>query len=262
MATNDRAVPGYSDAAVDGDLEAASAFDTRRWLRDTGALLALPALWIDREPGEIAAGLLRVLSGMLALDGAFARFDDPAGGAPVDEWHPVGAEPPAWLRMPDDADDARGSGAAHPGIASVSLALPWATGRVTVYARRDGFPTAVERHLLRFAVSQAAIAIHTARRVAAERAAREEAERMMLRRNGLVGVRATAGARPAHPPPLTRREGEVLGLLAEGLSNKEIAGAMWLSDRTVERHITSVYRKIGVARRSEATAFALRHGVV
>jgi DNA-binding NarL/FixJ family response regulator len=58
---------------------------------------------------------------------------------------------------------------------------------------------------------------------------------------------------------LTRRETEVLGLLAQGLSNKEIAAVMWLSDRTVERHITSLYRKIGVARRSEATAFALRH---
>ncbi|WP_235934170.1 response regulator transcription factor, partial [Agromyces humi] len=62
-------------------------------------------------------------------------------------------------------------------------------------------------------------------------------------------------------PTLTRREMEVLGLLAQGLSNKEIAGVMWLSDRTVERHITSLYRKIGVARRSEATAFALRHGM-
>jgi DNA-binding NarL/FixJ family response regulator len=62
-------------------------------------------------------------------------------------------------------------------------------------------------------------------------------------------------------PRLSRREAEVLGLLAQGLSNKEIAGVMWLSDRTVERHISSLYRKIGVARRSEATAFALRHGL-
>jgi DNA-binding NarL/FixJ family response regulator len=53
-----------------------------------------------------------------------------------------------------------------------------------------------------------------------------------------------------------------LGLLAQGLSNKEISGILWLSDRTVERHITSLYRKIGVDRRSEATAFALRHSLV
>jgi DNA-binding CsgD family transcriptional regulator len=66
----------------------------------------------------------------------------------------------------------------------------------------------------------------------------------------------------ASPVRLTRRETEVLGLLAQGLSNKEIAGVLVLSDRTVERHISSLYRKIGVERRSEATAFALRHGLV
>jgi DNA-binding NarL/FixJ family response regulator len=51
-------------------------------------------------------------------------------------------------------------------------------------------------------------------------------------------------------------------LLAEGLSNKEIAAELWLSDRTVERHITGLYRKIGAQRRTEATAFAVRHGLV
>ena len=84
-----------------------------------------------------------------------------------------------------------------------------------------------------------------------------------------VGRRAPSASRDradatdirSSPLALTRREIETLGLLAQGLSNKEIAGVMWLSDRTVERHITSLYRKIGVARRSEATAFALRHGL-
>ncbi|MEZ4572829.1 MAG: LuxR C-terminal-related transcriptional regulator [Thermomicrobiales bacterium] len=61
---------------------------------------------------------------------------------------------------------------------------------------------------------------------------------------------------------MTRRETEVLGLLAQGLSNREIAAVLWLSERTIERHITSLYRKIDVQRRSEATAFALRHGIV
>jgi DNA-binding NarL/FixJ family response regulator len=41
-----------------------------------------------------------------------------------------------------------------------------------------------------------------------------------------------------------------------------MAGFLWLSERTVERHMSSLYRKIGVERRSEATAFALRHGLV
>jgi DNA-binding NarL/FixJ family response regulator len=66
----------------------------------------------------------------------------------------------------------------------------------------------------------------------------------------------------ASPARLTRRETEVLGLLAQGLSNKEIAAVLWLSERTIERHITGLYRKIEVQRRSEATAYALRHGLV
>src|SRR5829696_4833952 len=65
----------------------------------------------------------------------------------------------------------------------------------------------------------------------------------------------------AYPAELTRREAEVLGLLAAGHSNKEIAAQLFLSERTVERHITTVYRKIGTRRRTEAMAFALRHGL-
>ena len=53
----------------------------------------------------------------------------------------------------------------------------------------------------------------------------------------------------------------MLGLLAAGHSNKEIAAQLFLSERTVERHITTVYRKIGTRRRTEAMAFALRHGL-
>jgi DNA-binding CsgD family transcriptional regulator len=71
------------------------------------------------------------------------------------------------------------------------------------------------------------------------------------------GRRATS----AYPAGLTRREAEVLGLLAAGHSNKGIAAELFLSERTVERHITTVYRKIGTRRRTEAMAFALRHGL-
>ena len=66
---------------------------------------------------------------------------------------------------------------------------------------------------------------------------------------------------PVYPAGLTHREAEVLGRLAAGHSNKEIAAELFLSERTVERHITNVYRKIGTHRRTEAMAFALRHGL-
>jgi len=71
-----------------------------------------------------------------------------------------------------------------------------------------------------------------------------------------------APPRPASPAGrLTKRETEVLRLLAAGRSNREVAERLVLSERTVEHHIASIYRKIGAHSRVEATAYALRHGL-
>ena len=64
-------------------------------------------------------------------------------------------------------------------------------------------------------------------------------------------------------PDLTTREIEVLNLIASGKSNQEIAGDLGLSIRTVERHISNIYTKIGATgptARATATAFAHKHG--
>lgn len=59
---------------------------------------------------------------------------------------------------------------------------------------------------------------------------------------------------------LTGREGEVLNLLASGLTNKDIAQSLILSVRTVEAHLRSIYGKLGVASRTEAALWAVNHG--
>jgi pimeloyl-ACP methyl ester carboxylesterase/DNA-binding CsgD family transcriptional regulator len=59
---------------------------------------------------------------------------------------------------------------------------------------------------------------------------------------------------------LTRREIEILREIAAGKSNKQIAKDLVLSVRTVERHVTNLYAKIGARGKADATAFALRHG--
>jgi pimeloyl-ACP methyl ester carboxylesterase len=64
-----------------------------------------------------------------------------------------------------------------------------------------------------------------------------------------------------HLDPLTAREKEVLRLIAQGRSNLQIADELVLSVRTVERHITNLYAKIGAHGKAEATAYALRHGL-
>jgi pimeloyl-ACP methyl ester carboxylesterase len=60
---------------------------------------------------------------------------------------------------------------------------------------------------------------------------------------------------------LTAREIEVLRLIAAGRTNREIAGDLVLSTRTVGRHITNMYTKIGARSKADATAYAMRHGL-
>jgi DNA-binding NarL/FixJ family response regulator len=67
---------------------------------------------------------------------------------------------------------------------------------------------------------------------------------------------------PVLPAGLTEREVEVLQLVAAGLTNNEIASALYLSAKTVSRHLSNIFTKIGVTSRAGATAFAFEHGLV
>ena len=58
---------------------------------------------------------------------------------------------------------------------------------------------------------------------------------------------------------LTSQEHEVLALLAEGLTNRQIATRMYLAEKTVKNYVTSVLSKMGMARRTEAAVYAARH---
>jgi len=61
---------------------------------------------------------------------------------------------------------------------------------------------------------------------------------------------------------LTAREIDVLRLLARGLTNKEIAGSLAISARTVQHHTIHIYEKLGVDTRAAATLLAARHGLL
>src|SRR6266404_786510 len=71
-----------------------------------------------------------------------------------------------------------------------------------------------------------------------------------------------APARRDWPAGLTAREVEVLGLLARGHSNREMARRLVVSPRTVSSHIEHIYAKVGVSSRAAATLFATQHGLV
>jgi NarL family two-component system response regulator LiaR len=66
---------------------------------------------------------------------------------------------------------------------------------------------------------------------------------------------------PPTDDPLTEREAEVLKLVAQGLSNQEIANGLFISPRTVGAHVGNILSKLHLANRVQATLYALREGV-
>jgi DNA-binding NarL/FixJ family response regulator len=68
-----------------------------------------------------------------------------------------------------------------------------------------------------------------------------------------------AAARPVEP--LTFREEEILGLLARGLSNQEIARALFLAEGTVKNYISRIYAKLPARDRAQAVLFAIQRGL-
>ena len=99
--------------------------------------------------------------------------------------------------------------------------------------------------------------------VASESDARHDAEIV------LVAKRVVAAQVSAPPrsdaiigPGLTNREREILGLLADGLGNKQIASRLGISANTVKTHLELLFEKLGVSSRAEAVAAGVRRGLL
>jgi predicted ATPase/DNA-binding CsgD family transcriptional regulator/DNA-binding XRE family transcriptional regulator len=90
-----------------------------------------------------------------------------------------------------------------------------------------------------------------------------EAEAALAQVTGEPVAEAGSAAPVSAPRPgnLTARQADVLRLLAAGRSNKQIAAELYLSPATVERHLATIYRNLGLAGRVEAARFAIEHGL-
>ena len=89
-------------------------------------------------------------------------------------------------------------------------------------------------------------------------------ERVMTRQiaDQVLGMIAGTSHERERFDGMTRRELEILRLLASGLANKQIAFRLKISDKTVRNHISNFYRKLGVADRSQAVLYAVRKGLI
>ena len=69
-------------------------------------------------------------------------------------------------------------------------------------------------------------------------------------------------APPAYPAGLSAREVEVLRLVANGMTSAQVAKELFISTNTINRHLGSIYNKLGVSSRAAATRFASEHHLV
>ncbi|MCH0542506.1 response regulator transcription factor [Streptomyces sp. MUM 203J] len=77
----------------------------------------------------------------------------------------------------------------------------------------------------------------------------------------LLSQEAANGGSAGRGGSLTEREREVLGLIADGRSNREIARALVLSEKTVKTHVSNILMKLDLADRTQAALWAVRHGL-
>ena len=76
-----------------------------------------------------------------------------------------------------------------------------------------------------------------------------------------VERRLGMGPEPSGPEALTPREREVVSLLAEGLTNSQVAERLYISPRTAAVHVSNILAKLGMSSRTEVAAWAVREGL-
>jgi DNA-binding NarL/FixJ family response regulator len=149
---------------------------------------------------------------------------------------------------PEGLDVLRQSRTKHPGLRAIVLSTYHDTGHI------DGA----------LAAGASAYVVKTAHPDDVASAVRQAFDHSVFTPRTVTAARASAthSARRETPRGLTRRELEILKLVAEGHSNATLARMLWVTEQTVKFHLSNIYRKLDVANRTEASRWAQLNGVL
>ena len=169
------------------------------------------------------------------------------------------AGPSGRERIPATAAFARGRVAMARGDAAAVSELQKAINHFTVLGLRLDAARCRLALARTLASESPEIAIDTARQARNELEALGDSREADIAAALMRSLGAKGRAGPRATGLLTQREIEVLRLLREGLTNAEIAARLFISPKTAEHHVSRIFAKLGLSKRSEAAAYAVRH---
>jgi DNA-binding CsgD family transcriptional regulator/predicted negative regulator of RcsB-dependent stress response len=169
------------------------------------------------------------------------------------------AGPSGRERIPATAAFARGRVAMARGDAAAVSELQKAINHFTVLGLRLDAARCRLALARTLASESPEIAIDTARQARNELEALGDSREADIAAALMRSLGAKGRAGPRATGLLTQREIEVLRLLGEGLTNAEIAARLFISPKTAEHHVSRIFAKLGLSKRSEAAAYAVRH---
>jgi DNA-binding NarL/FixJ family response regulator len=211
------------------------------------------------DQASVREGLVLLLGGLPDIDVVGAAADGEQALRLVAEHKPDAIL--LDLRMPvlDGIDAVRRLTVEHPGVAIVVLTT-YADDNSVLDALRAGAHSYLTKDADRTDIARA---LHAAAGGLAVFDPRVQATLLAATAEARQAEPGGAGRAEAAPPPdgLTHREVEILGLIAQGLTNPEIAARLFLSNHTIKTHINRIFAKTGSRDRAAAIGYAHRHHI-
>jgi DNA-binding NarL/FixJ family response regulator len=225
---------------------------------------------IADDQASVREGLVLLLGGLPGIDVVGSAADGEQALALVAEKKPDAILLDLHMPVLDGIGATRRLVAEHPGVAIVVLTtyvddssvLEALRAGARSYLTKDADRTDIARALH---AAAGGLTVFDPRVHATLLAAASAPPASGAAASGTAAESSAAGGRPGRPPvlpdDLTQREAEILGLIAQGLTNTEIAERLFLSNHTVKTHINRIFAKTGSRDRVAAIGYAQRHGI-